>query len=115
MTIYDKPISNYRQYLIDNLSIRKSSPKYTQYYDKPQRNFKRCKIVVDSWESGKIHKTMEMLHKTRKEETCLYYIDVANGKVWKLKEYLNKNKTITSANVYKGTKSQALKRLEKML
>lgn len=116
MSIYER--INVKQLSIDNLPIRASSPKYCQYYDKPQKNIKRCKIIVDSWDAGKIHKTM-LLHKTRKEQVAFYYLDIESGIVRKLKEvvryYNRKGLKIDTSLVYKGTKSQAIKKLETLL
>ena len=117
MSIYERV--NVKQLSIDNLSIRKSSPKYTQYWDAPQKNIKRCKICVDSWDAGKIYKTMEMLHKTRKEQVTLYYLDTKNGLVRKLKEvvrYYNRHGLkLDTSLVYKGTKTQAQKKLDNLM
>ena len=103
---------------IDNLSIRKSAPSYTQYYDKPQKNIKRCKIVVDSWYQGKTLSMMAHQHKTSKEVSTYYYLDTKNNKVVKLREYLNTRKDNTPLDtryVYHGTKTQAQKRLDKLV
>ena len=109
---------NVKQLSIDSLPIRTSSPKYCQYYDKPQKNIKRCKIIVDSWDAGKIHKTM-LLHKTRKEQVTFYYLDIKSGIVRKLKEvvrYYNKRGLkLDTSLVYKGTKSQATKKLDNLM
>lgn len=113
--IYNKDYSN----RLDNLTIRTSAPKYTQYWDNSQRNIKRCKIVVDSWDKGKILTSMYYNHKATKEITTDYYLDLENGLVRKLKEvirYYNKhNLTINYNLVYRGTKSMATKKLENEL
>ena len=103
----------------DNKRIRTSAPQYTQYWDAPQKNIKRCKICVDSWDKGKVLSMMAWQHKAIKERTCMYYLDVTSGVVRKLKEvvrYYNKhNLTINTSLVFKGTKSQAIKKLNKLL
>ena len=104
-----------KEYKYYKNNIRKHAPSYTQYYDKPQKNIKRCKIVVDSWENGKTLSTMAHYHHTIKEQAIYYYIDIENGEIIKLKEYINKHKKIDSKYVYHGTKTQAQKRLEKIM
>ena len=115
MNIYERQ-ANVKQLSIDNLPIRTSSPKYCQYYDKPQKNIKRCKIIVDAWESGKIHKTMTQ-HRAIKETPIYYYLDVESGKIDKLRAYLHhhKNAKLNNSNVFYGTKTQAIKRLKKLM
>ena len=108
----------YKQLHGDNLPIRKNAPSYTQYYDKPQHNVKRCKICIYSWDNGKILSNMAHLHKAKKEVPIYYYIDIEREKVVKLREYLNTRKDNTPLDtryVYYGTKTQAQKRLDKLV
>lgn len=114
--IYERQ-PNVKQLSIDSLPIRVHAPKYTQYYNAPQRKTKRCKICVDSWDNGKILKTMASNHKAIKETSIYYYIDVENGNVDKLKVYLHHHKDtqLDYNNVFYGTKTQALKRLAKLM
>jgi hypothetical protein len=98
-------------------NIRTHAPRYTQYYDAPQKNIKRCKIVVDSWYQGKTLSMMARQHKAIKETPIYYYIDLETGTIDKLKVYLHhhKNTTLNNNNVFYGTKTQAQKRLEKLM
>ena len=117
--LYEK--TNVKQLAIDNLPLRKNAPSYTIYYDNIQRNIKRCKICVDSWDNAKILSSMVHLHKAKKEQTCEYYIDVKNGVVRKLKEHIryctnhNIKLVLNEDNYYKGSKSMALKKLDREL
>lgn len=99
-------------------NIRQYAPSYTQFYDKPQKNIKRCKICVDRYDNGKILTMMARQHKAIKEQVIEYYIDVKNGVVRKLKEQVRYcanhhiKLVLNSSNYYKGTKSMALKKLK---
>ena len=113
--IYERQ-ANVKQLSIDNLPVRTYAPRYCQYYDAPQRNAKRCKICVDAWDNGKIKRAM-LNHKAIKETPIYYYLDVENGNVDKLRTYLHHHKDakLNDENVFYGTKSQAIKRLEKLM
>lgn len=118
MSIYDRNGYNLKQLQIDSLPIRRTAHKNVMYYDKPQRNNKRCKICVDAFDNAKILRTMENKYSPN-EQVTYYYLDVASGIVRKLKEYTryaNKhNLSIDSNLVYKGRKSVAIRKLNKLL
>lgn len=98
-------------------NIRQYAPSYTQFYDKPQKNVKRCKICVDRYDNGKILTMMARQHKAIKETPIYYYIDLKTGTIDKLKVYLHhhKNATLNNKNVFYGTKTQAIKQLKKLM
>jgi len=113
----DKTFKSYNDYLITCKPIRTYAPSYTQYYDKPQKNIKRCKICIDKWDNAKLLTNMAHAHKTMKETSTYYYLDIERGIVDKLKVYLHhhKNAKLNNDNVYFGTKTQAQKKLEKLM
>ena len=114
--LYNK--TNIKQLNIDSLPPRKNSHKNVIYYDRPQKNVKRCKICVDVWDNAKILRTMENRYSPN-EQPCGYYLDVKNKQVRKLKEvvryYKKHNLIINSELVYYGKKSVAIKKLSKLL
>ena len=97
----------------DNIPLRTSVPKYCVYYHAPAS--KKCKsmhITLDAYDQAKIKRTMYM-HQARKEQPCYYYLDIDNARVVKLREY--HGGVIKHNQVYHGVKSQAVKKLNKML
>ena len=97
----------------DSIPLRTSVPKYCVYYDKPaSRKCRAMHITLDAYDQAKLKRTMYM-HKARKEQPCYYYLDIDNRKVVKLKEY--HGGVIKYSQVYHGVKSQAVKKLNKLL
>lgn len=111
--IYNKSIVNYNQFIIDNLPLRKKVHSKKIYYN--SNCTKHCKsmhICLDSYDKSKSLRTMAMHDLPQKETTCYYYLDIKNNRVVKLKEYHDK---IIYNQVYHGTKSQAQKKLDRLV
>lgn len=97
----------------DSIPLRTSVPSYCVYYDKPaSRKCRSMHITLDAYDQAKIKRTM-YLHKAQKQHSCYYYLDIANKRVVKLREY--HGGTIKYSQVVHGTKSKALKELSKAL
>lgn len=97
----------------DSIPLRTYVPKYCVYYHIPaSRKCKSQHITLDRYDQAKILRAM-YLHKTQKETPTYYYLDTKLGKVRKLKEVAGD--TLDYKLVFHGTKSQAIKRLEKLL
>lgn len=112
MSIYERQ-PNVKQLSIDNLPYRKSVNSRKVYYDKPaSRKCKCMHITQDYHDRAKHLKTMAMHDLPIKETKIFYYLDIENKKVVKLKEY---HKKVIYDLVYYGTKSNAIKKLSKMI
>ena len=97
----------------DGIPLRTSVADYCVWYHVPaSRKCKSMHITLDAYDQAKIKRTMYM-HRTQRETTTYYYLDITQGKVRKLKEVAGSN--INYKYVYHGTKSQAIKRLAKFL
>ena len=112
--------NNFKEYNIDRLNLRKQPRKDRLFFTSPSG--KKCKsmhIVLDRNDLSKSYKTMQLLSNYSNEQPCYYYLDTKTGIVRKLKEvaryYKKHNLTINSELVYHGKKSQAIKRLEKLM
>ena len=76
-------------------------------------------IVLDRNDLSKCDKTMQLLSNYSNEQPSDYYLDIKSGKVRKLKEvvryYKKHNLTIEYDLIYHGRKSQAIKKLKKLM
>lgn len=115
MSIYDRQ-ANVKQLSIDNLPYRKSVNSRKVFYDRPaSRKCKCMHITQDYHDKAKHLKTMSMHQVNYNQVKIDYYIDTEHKKVWKLRDYINRNKKLVYENIYHGTKTQAEKKLAKMI
>jgi hypothetical protein len=112
--------NNFKEYSIDKLNLRKQPKKDRLFFTSPSG--KKCKsmhIVLDRNDLSKSYKTMQLLCNYSNEQPIDYYLDIKNGIVRKLKEvvryYKKHNLTLDYNLIYHGKKSQAIKRLEKLM
>ncbi len=111
--IYSKDITNYQEFLIDSLPLRKKVNSKKIYYNSScSRKCKSMHITLDAYDQARCLRTMAMHDLPKKETSTYYYIDLENKKVVKLKEY---HKNIIYSQVYHGTKTNAQKRLYNLL
>ena len=111
--IYSKDITNYQEFLIDSLPLRKKvSSKKIYYTNACSRKCKSMHITLDTYDQARCLRTMATHDLPQKETTCYYYLDLESKKVIKLKEY---HKNIIYSQVYHGTKTNAQKRLNNLL
>ena len=115
ISIYERQ-SNVKQLSIDNLPYRKSVNSRKVWFDKPASRKCKCMHITQDYHDKSRHlKTMD-LHQVNYNETKIdYYLDIESGKVWKLRDYINRNKNLIYSNIYHGTKTQAQKRLARMI
>ena len=105
---------NVKQVSIDSLPLRTRVSSRKVYYDAPaSKHCKSMHIILDRFDQAKQLRTFALRESTRKETPTYYYLDVTNNKVRKLKEM--KGKTLDYNLVFHGTKSQAMKKLAKLL
>lgn len=113
VNIYDRPY-NVKQLSIDSLPLRTRVSSKKIYYDAPaSRKCKSMHIIVDRFDQARQLRTFSLRETTRKETSTYYYLDIASRKVKKLKEVAGH--TLDYNLVFHGTKTQAMKRLEKLL
>lgn len=112
--------TNFKEYTIDRLQLRKQPKKDRLFFT--SSNGRKCKsmhIILDKNDLSKSYKTMQLLSNYSNEQPCYYYLDTKMGIVRKLKEVVSYYKkhglTIDSELVYHGKKSQAIKKLEKLM
>lgn len=111
---------NYKEYSIDRLKLRKQPRKSRPYFTSPASS--KCSamhIILDRNDYSKSIRTMYMLCNNSNEVAIDYYLDTKNGKVRKLKEvvryYKKHNLTLDYKLIYHGKKSNAIKKLEKLM
>lgn len=113
LSIYDRPY-NVKQLSIDSLPLRTRVSSRKIYYDIPaSRKCKSQHIIMDRYDQARQLRTFALRETTKKETSTYYYLDIKQGKIRKLKEVAGD--TLDYKLVFHGTKSQAIKRLEKLL
>lgn len=116
LSIYDRVSTNVKQLSIDNLEYRKSVNKRKVWYVKPASSKCKCMHITQDYHDKSKHLTTMAMHQVNyNEQPTYYYLDIDSGEVRKLKEYVRKHKNIVASQVYYGTKSRAINKLEKML
>jgi hypothetical protein len=112
MDIYERQ-PNVKQLSIDSLPYRTSVNSRKVYYLKPASRKCKCMHITQDYHDKAKHLTTMAQHQVNyNQEKIYYYLDIENKKVVKLKEY---HKPIKYEQVYYGTKTQALKKLVKMI
>lgn len=111
---------NFKEYSIDRLNLRKQPKKDRLFFTSASsRKCKAMHITLDRNDLSKSYKTMQLLSNYSNEQPCYYYLDTKTGIVRKLKEvvryYKKHGLIIDSELVYHGKKSQAIKKLEKLM
>ena len=97
----------------DSIPLRTYVPNYCVYYHIPaSRKCKSMHITLDRYDKAKVLRAM-YLHKAQRETPTYYYLDITNNKVRKLKEVAGD--TLDYNLVFHGTKTQAMKKLAKLL
>lgn len=113
LNIYERQY-NVKQLSIDSLPLRTRVNKCKIYYDIPaSRKCKSQHITLDRYDKSRQLATFARREMPRRETPTYYYLDITNNKVRKLKEMAGD--TLDYNLVFHGTKSQAMKKLAKLL
>lgn len=113
VNIYERQ-GNVKQLDIDNRPLRTKCYSRNIYYDRPaSRKCRAQHITLDRYDQAKQLTTFARREIPKKEQSCYYYLDIDNARVVKLREY--HGGVIKYNQVYHGVKSQAVKKLNKLL